>query len=260
MLWRANTMMPFREPNAGAELEFCSATSGRSDSRLQRVALPGLSAVELLIVGAVLASLATLGGFAYQSYMMDVRETLSKQQNERITEQVATNFDLVIRGANAGLRSQVTGYPITELSTCGEFMDALKVQLQDLKNPYDGSPAITFSSNYSWEQKRGKINGRECKMKDAGIRVTHYKYDCGGRCGDPACIYPSNDCGGHTGGGWVFGGQIEKFYGTVEHRYVTFPDGTIARLPNGDPWVDWSYATSVCPGYSYTTIPKEPDY
>ena len=111
--------------------------------------LPGFSVIELLIVGVVLTSLAALGGFAYQAYLADVRETLSKQQNDKITEQVDINVDLIIAGATSGLRSQGTGYPITEMSTCGDFLDALKTQLQDLKNPYDGSPAITFSSGYS---------------------------------------------------------------------------------------------------------------
>ena len=167
----------------------------------------------------------------------------------------------------------MTGYPITEMSTCGEFMDALKVQLQDLQNPYDSSPAITFSSNYSWEQKRGKIritcfklfdaspsNGRECRMKDAGIRVTHYKYDCGGRCGDPMCEYSSGDCGGQTPGTWIYGGQIEKFYGKAEHRYYMLPDDTIATAPWCGPWPDFTYAQSVCPGYTMSVVPKEADY
>ena len=118
----------------------------RPDVVIRRRRRDGFSSIELLIVGAVLISLAALGGMAYRSYLAGVKETLSKQQKDKITEQVDTQVDLVIRGANAGLRSQVTGYPITEMSTCGEFLDALKIQLQDLKNPYDGSPAITFSS------------------------------------------------------------------------------------------------------------------
>ena len=61
-------------------------------------------------------------------------------------------------------------------------------------------------------------NGRACKMKDASIRVTHYNYDCGCRCGDPLCKYPSKDCGGQTPGTSIYGGQIEKFYGKAEHR------------------------------------------
>ena len=123
-------------------------TAVNDDGQFRRHAkgVSGFSMIELMIVGAVLISLAALGGMAYRSYLAGVKETLSKQQKDKITEQVDTQVDLVIRGANAGLRSQVTGYPITEMSTCGEFLDALKIQLQDLKNPYDGSPAITFSS------------------------------------------------------------------------------------------------------------------
>ena len=82
--------------------------------------------IELMIVSAVLISLAALGGMAYRSYVDSVTETLSKQQNNKITEQVDTAVGFVVRGANAGLHSQVTGYPITEMSTCGEFIDALK--------------------------------------------------------------------------------------------------------------------------------------
>lgn len=227
--------------------------------------LPGFSMIELLIVGVVLTSLAALGGFAYQAYLADVRETLSKQQNDKITEQVDINVDLIIAGATSGLRSQGTGYPITEMSTCGDFLDALKTQLQDLKNPYDGSPAITFSSGYSWQQKRGKIritcykikggdisNGRACKMKDAGIMVTHFKNNCGGKCGDPMCEYPGGDCVAAPINGWVHGGQIDKFYGNVEVNNITNADNETI--------VNWAYATSVCPGYHYNTIPKEADY
>ena len=36
----------------------------------------GFSMVELLIVGAVLASLAALGGFAYQTYLRNVKLTI----------------------------------------------------------------------------------------------------------------------------------------------------------------------------------------
>lgn len=162
----------------------------RPDVVIRRRRPDGFSSLELLIVAAILISLGALGTIAYRSYMASVKETLSKQQNDKITEQVDTAVGFVVRGANAGLGSQVTGYAITEMSTCGEFLDALQVQLQDLRNSYNGSPAITFSSAYSWQHKRGKIriicyrlfgadisNGRACKMKDAGIRVTHYKFD-----------------------------------------------------------------------------------
>ena len=197
--------------------------SGKTKSIANR---PGFSMIELMIVGAVLVSLATLGGFAYQSYMLSVQTTLGDQQREKITEQISTSVDLVVRGANAGLRSQTTGYPITELSTCDDFMAALKVQLQDLRNPYDGSPALTFSSGYDWEHKRGKVritcfklngagpyNGGSCKMNKAGIRVTYFHHHCGGACTDPKCQYPGSDCGGVTEPGWVHGVQTDMFLG-----------------------------------------------
>ena len=123
-----------------------TAMNDSGQFRRHATGVSGFSVIELVIVSAVLISLAALGCMAYRSYMASVKETLSKQQNDKITEQVDTAVGFVVRGANAGLRSQVTGYPITEMSTCGEFLDALKVQLQDLRNPYDGSPAITFSS------------------------------------------------------------------------------------------------------------------
>ena len=233
----------------------------------------GYSMVELLIVGAVLASLATLGGFAYQSYLKSVKLSLGDQQRDRITEQVVNAVGLVSRGADAGLRSTVSGYPITDMSTCGEFLDALKIQLQKLSNPYDGSPAITFFSGYSWQQKRGKIritcyrmhatspsNGRQCKMKDAGIRVTYYRYDCGGRCGDPLCQYPATDCGDHTPGTWVDAGQQDTFYGKVDHRYVKYDNGTVKEPPWGGPLADFAWAEAQCPGYTMSFVGKEADY
>ena len=61
-------------------------------------------------------------------------------------------------------------------------------------------------------------------------------------------------------GTWIYGGQIEKFYGKAEHRYYMLPDNTIATAPWGGPWPDFTYAQSVCPGYSMSVIPKEADY
>ena len=233
----------------------------------------GFSMVELLIVGAVLASLAALGGFAYQTYLRNVKLTIGDQQRDRITEQVDSSVGLVSRGADAGLRSTVTGYPITDMSTCGEFLDALKIQLQNLSNPYDGSPAVTFYSGYSWQQKRGKIritcyrmhdtspsNGRQCKMKDAGIRVTYYRYDCGGRCGDPLCQFPAADCGDHTPGVWVTAGQQDIFYGKVDRVNVLHDNGTVKEAPWGGPLADFAWAEAQCPGYTMSSVARETDY
>ena len=55
---------------------------GGITARARRCGMAGLSTVELMIVGAVLGSLATLGTLAYQAYLSDVRQTLSKQQND----------------------------------------------------------------------------------------------------------------------------------------------------------------------------------
>ena len=101
--------------------------------------------------------------------------------------------------------------------------------------------------------KGGDIsNGRSCKMKDAGKMVTHFKNNCGGKCGDPMCEYPGGDCVDAPIDGWVHGGQIDKFYGNVETNNITNADNETI--------VNWAYATSVCPGYHYNTIPKEADY
>lgn len=234
----------------------------------------GFSMVELLIVGALLASLATLGGFAYHSYLKSVKRTLSEQQHETVIEQVSNAVGLVSRGADAGLRSTVTGYPITDMSTCDDFMAALKVRLWKLRNPYDGSPAVTFSSGYDWEHKRGKIritcfklnragpyNGGACKMNKAGIRVTYYHLDCGGACNSPSCQYPGSGCGGATEPGWVYGGQTDKFFGGYENRYLKMPGGAIIQAPWGGPMPDYGWAQAECgSGYGWKIIPKEPDY
>ena len=42
-------------------------------------------------------------------------------------------------------------------------------------------------------------------------------------------------------GTWIYGGQIEKFYGKAEHRYYMLPDNTIASAPWGGPWPDFTY-------------------
>ena len=61
--------------------------------------------IELTVVGVVLTSLAAGGLLGLSG---DVRETLSKQQNDKITEQVDINVDLIIAGATSGIRSQGT--------------------------------------------------------------------------------------------------------------------------------------------------------
>jgi type II secretory pathway pseudopilin PulG len=233
----------------------------------------GVSTIELLVVFAILTSLAAMAAIAYQGYVKSVKTKLGAIQKLTIEERVTTDFDLILQGVDTGLRVPGTGQPVTSMSTCRDFLDAMRERLATYRNPFDGSPAVTFWSGYSNQQKQGKIritchrfngadidNGGTCRMRDAGIRITYYRIPCGGVCGSPACMYKGADCGSATGGGWVHGGQAEKFHGTRESRFVMLPDGRRARFPNGDLMIDPVYARSVCPGYNYGRIPKEPDY
>ena len=226
-----------------------------------------------MVVCVILLSLCAVGAIAYHGYMMSVKTKLSTTQKLTIEERVTTDFDLTLNGVDTGLRVPGTNQPITAMSTCREFLDAMRERLASCKSPFDGSAAVTFWSGYSSEQKKGKLritcyrfygahieNGGTCRLRDAGIRLTYYRIDCGGVCGAPQCTYSNADCDGATGGGWVHNGQIEKFHGTVEHKYVTLPDGTRARWPNGDLLIDPVYSSQVCPGYHYGNTPKEPDY
>jgi hypothetical protein len=234
---------------------------------------PGLSTVELMVVFAILASLAGMAAIAYQSYVKTVKTRLGAIQKLTIEELVTTDFDLILNGVDTGLRVPGTNQPVTSMSTCRDFLDAMRERLPTYRNPFDGSPAVTFWSGYSNQQKQGKVritcyrfhggdidNGGSCRMRDAGIRMTYYRISCGGVCGAPHCQYKGADCGGATGGGWVHGGQVEKYIGTVESRFFTLPNGQRARHPNGDLMIDPVYARSVCPGYNYGRTPKEPDY
>lgn len=226
-----------------------------------------------MVALAILISLGAIAALAYQSYAKTVKTRLSAIQKMTIEDRVTTDFDLILRGVDVGLHLPGTSQPITSMSTCRDFLSAMRERLATYRNPFDGSPAVTFWSGYSNEQKQGKVritchrfhggnidNGGTCRMRDAGIRMTHYRLPCGGVCGSPACIYRGADCGGATGGGWVHGGQAEKYLGEVEHRYVMLPNGRRARFPNGDLKVDPGYANRVCPGYHYGRIPREPDY
>lgn len=222
---------------------------------------------------AVLASLAAMAAIAYQGYVKSVKTKFGTVQKLTIEERVVTDFDLIRNGVDTGLRVPGTGQPVTSMSTCRDFLDAMRERLAAYSNPFDGSPAVTFWSGYSYQQKQGKIritchrfngadidNGGTCRIRDAGIRMTYFRIPCGGVCGAPHCQYQGADCGGATGGGWVHGGQVERWHGTRENKYVRLPNGRRARFPNGDLMVDGVYARRVCPGYHYGRIPKEPDY
>ena len=162
--------------------------------------------VELLVVLAIIGSLAAIGLVMYGSSVDSIKTDLANVQTEEVIERVETVTELVTRGVESGLVGPVSGTRITPESTCGEFLDMLQESLPDVRNPFDGLPAITFSTDYDVRQKRGKIrivcyrlahyfpaNGESCKMKDSGIKVTYFKYHCGGKCGHYNCIYSGGE-------------------------------------------------------------------
>ena len=248
-----------------------------SDSKsgsYRRRGMPGFSMVEMLVVSAILIILAATASVAYTNYMLQVNTDLSGHQRDDLDEQIDVAVTLIHSGANSGLVDPGSGGAVTNESTCSEFLDSLKARTAHLRNPFDGSPAVTFSTAYDIHQKRGKIritcyrmhndtaaNGGSCSLRNAGIRITHFKYNCGGKCGASTCTFPDSDCGdGPVVDGWTHGAQIDKFYGTVEARFLTHDNGTVKLHPWGDPMVDTAYANSACPGYGTYSRPKEADY
>ena len=234
----------------------------------------GFSTVEMLVVMVILAILGTIGTVAYTTYMTQIKNDLSTRQKGNVIEHIDTTVDLISKGVDSGLTLPGTNMRITSESTCAEFLEGLKASTAAMRNPYDGSPAITFSTDYERFQKRGKVritcyklhkmtasNGGSCKMSEAGILVTHFKYNCGGSCNSPLCTYPGSDCGnGPVINGWTYGAQTEKYYGKVEARFVKSDNGTVRRYSNGDAMIDVKYGRAVCPGFSIERIPKEADY
>ena len=237
-------------------------------------ALKGFSTVELLVASAILIVLAAVAAVTFTSYMDRVNTDLSQHQEQGLIDHIDVAVDMIQSGANSGLVAPSTGERMTSERTCAEFLDSLKVIVGHLRNPYDGSPAVTFSTAYDIHHKRGKIritcyrmhkdtaaNGGSCRMRNAGIRVTHFKYNCGGKCNAATCTFPGSDCGdGPVVDGWTYGAQTDRFYGTVEARFLTHDNGSVRLHPWGDPMVDAAYAKSVCPGYGVYSIPKETDY
>lgn len=116
-----------------------------------------LSTVELLVVIAILASIASMAAIAYQGYIKSIKTKLSTTQKLTIEERVITDFDLIVNGVDAGLLLPGTSQPITSMSTCRDFLDAMRERLATYNNPFDNSPAVTFWSGYSNEQKKGKF-------------------------------------------------------------------------------------------------------
>jgi len=234
----------------------------------------GFSTVEMLVASAILIVLSGIAAFAFTAYIDRVNTDLSQHQRQDLVDHIDVAVEMIQSGASSGLVAPSTGERMTRERTCAEFLDSLKATVGHLRNPYDGSPAVTFSTDYDIHHKRGKIritcyrmhnhtaaNGATCRMRDAGIRVTHFRYNCGGKCNAATCTFPGSDCGdGPVVDGWTHGAQTDRFYGTVEARFLWADNGSVLRYPSGDPMVDTAYATSVCPGYNVYSLPKEPDY
>ncbi len=189
-------------------------------------------------------------------------------------EHIDTLADLISKGVDNGLTMPGTNMRITSESTCAEFLEGLKASTAAMRNPYDGSPAVTFSTDYERFQKRNKIritcyklyrmtasNGGGCKMSEAGIRVTYIKYNCGESCNSPRCTYPGSDCGnGPVINGWTYGAQTEKYCGEVEARFQKHDNGTVELHSDGEAMIDVKYGRAVCLPFSIEHIPKEADY
>ena len=248
-----------------------------SDSKsgsYRRRGMPGFSMVEMLVVSAILIILAAVASVVYTNYMLQVRTDLSDHQKNALVEQIDVAIQMIHSGATSGLVLPGTDEKITNESTCAEFLQGLKSRTAHLRNPFDGSPAITFSTDYAVKHKRGKFritcyrlhrytpaNGGTCSMRNAGIRVTQFLYDCGGRCGAANCLYPSEDCGnGPIIDGWNYGAQTDTYFGNSEVKFLTYDNGSVQYHADGDPKVDVAYGQSQCPGFGIDSIPKEPDY
>ena len=233
----------------------------------------GFSSLELLIVAAILISLGALGTIAYRSYITNVKIDLRDQQFMSVEEQIKTDFDLILKGVDTGLRAPNTGMPLTAQSSCTDFVRALDVRLRNARNPFDQTRTLTLSGDQGQYHKQGKVrltcfrlwgagasNGGACPMHEAGIRVTSFRVSCGWRCGTSQCTYPGADCRGHFTSGWSPTGQADLFLGKVEAKYLQMPGGGYVQGPWG-PVTDLNYGKQKCgPGYRQESYPKEPDY
>ena len=133
----------------GRQLHACSASHA--------IGPPGFSTVELLVAIAILIVLAAVGSVAHTGYMLRVHTDLSKHQQDDLTDRIDVAVDLIQSGAKTNLVEPVSGDQITNESTCADFLESLKETTAHLRNPFDGSPAVTFSTGYDIYQKRGKI-------------------------------------------------------------------------------------------------------
>ena len=145
--------------------------------------------IELLIVLAIIGSLAAIGIVSYRDSVDGIRTDLAEVQTEEVIERVESVTELITRGVESGFMGSASGTTVTPETTCGEFLDLLAETFPDVRNPFDGSPAVTFSTDYDVRQKRGKIritcyrlhnytaaNGDTCKMRDAGCGHTGHLF------------------------------------------------------------------------------------
>tara|TARA_X000000950_G_scaffold275196_1_gene361258 strand:- start:224 stop:802 length:579 start_codon:yes stop_codon:yes gene_type:complete len=190
-----------------------------------------------------------------------------------IEDRIINDFDLILKGVDAGLRVPGTNLPVTAQSTCIDFVRAQQARHEAVRNPFDKSPTITLSGFQGQHHKEGKIRltcfrlwgagaskGGACPLTEAGIRVTHFRVTCGWRCGHPHCTYPGAQCRGHFVGGWSPTGQEDLLLGKVEAKFVRMPNGRYVQGPWGAV-PDFAYGKRVCgPGYRNETHPLEADY
>ena len=64
----------------------------------------------------------------------------------------------------------------------------------------------------------------------------------------------------NTPGVWVTAGQQDTFYGKVDRVNVLHDNGTVKEAPWGGPLADFAWAEAQCPGYTMSSVAKEPDY
>lgn len=244
--------------------DFISQPTGTA-ALLRRVTR-GISIIELLIVIVILGSLGAIAAVAYQTYITSVKIDLSTNQMLTIEDRIKTDFDLTLRGVNTGLISPVTNQPITSKSKCEEFLAAMRPRLRAYKNPFDGSPTVTYSDANRQYQKQGKVrvtcykmhlhmtfNGGGCPLTEAAIRITRFRTHCGGACGKSICTIKNADCRGHDPTVWYEGMEKDTIIGKLLKKYIT--------LRGKYKYPDVSYGQAACgPYFRGRTVPKEPDY
>ena len=227
----------------------------------------GFSLIELLVVLVILSVVSAVGVVAFTSYIGKVRQTALATQFEEVATLVEDQISFLNKGVTSALIVPGTNTPIDLESTCAEFLYALKQQFWHLRDPIDGSPLMTLSTEDRSRQKAGKIritcykvlfgtydNGARCKMRDAAIRVDTYHADCGGACGRSNCIYPNAKClldksAGHSNPTWFRAHESNKIYGKLQ------------GLETGG-GVGWRSGAMDCGlgQLGVRRIPKEPDY